>query len=138
MTTQTPEQRWIGRDLTSDDPAWLHAFVYAHDAVDDDPDGIARLLTESGFNPEDLARALCHAIQEKEKRVEVVRVEVLQRPGHQDQVYLQTTKPSPFPPDVDDSDLTISFRTRPSLGTQYVRAYFGREPDRIIKAPGGF
>jgi hypothetical protein len=62
---KSPEERILGRFFQEDDPSWLYAYVYAHDALADDPNQIATLLTESNFGLWDLARALCHAVQEK-------------------------------------------------------------------------
>ena len=66
----------------------------------------------------------------KDITLTVLRATVLLRPGT-DQVSLQVDKPSPFPPEVDDNPLHMSFEVVANHGAEYCREHFGIEPEVI-------
>ena len=60
----------------------------------------------------------------------VLKAQVLLRMGT-DLVSLQVDKPSPFPPDVDDSPLHLTFEVVSNHGVEYCRTNFGVDPEII-------
>ena len=48
-----------------------------------------------------------------------------------DEVYLETALPSPFPPEVDSTPLTLRFAVQANHGVEYVRQWFCMEPEVI-------
>lgn len=69
----------------------------------------------------------------------ITRVSVVLRDNAADLISVYTDFPSPFPPTVDDSPLSLTFQAAKGTGVEYVRKNFGIEPEVIDcqKAPWG-
>lgn len=64
----------------------------------------------------------------------VLKAVVLLRPGT-DEVCLTVDKPSPFPPEVTEDPLHMSFEVQANHGVDYCREHFGIDPEIINTRP---
>lgn len=57
---------------------------------------------------------------------------ILLRDGLTDLIYLNTNLPSPFPPEVDTSLLSLRFEATAGEGMAYIQKYLHTVPYRVI------
>ncbi len=69
-------------------------------------------------------------IEVKPFQIHILKATVVLREGT-DHISLYTDLPSPFPPEVDDGPLCLTFQTRYGTGVEYVRKNFSVEPEII-------